>query len=537
MPIIDVERMKRSGQKFASGFTPGQKVGTALGVAVLVLGMFMFTKWTTAPDYAPLFTNLSSKDAGDITKALGTMGVGYKLADGGSTVMVPKANLYQTRVNLSSKGLPANTDGYALLDKQGITTSEFVQNVDYQRAVQTELANTIAAIHGISNATVNLTIPSQDPFVDATQQEAKASVLIDTGSVRLGAEQVQSIVHLVASAVKGLTPDGITVSDTNGNLLYSPGADATFASSQNLSRTLAYEATVKQQIEDMITRSLGPGHAAVVVNATLDFSQGTKESVTHQALVDKKGNPIQSDSQSHTIQYNGSGAASTGILGPTGVPLTGGNNTTPNSYKENSTSANNVIDTTDTKTSNSTPTVTAQSVSVTLDQSLVKAADVAKWQTQLAAAAGILAARGDTLVVQTMPMDKTIQKQAQTAFANATSPKAVATPLDLMGIIRYAVTLLIVGLVLFFAWRSVRKAQSALAPVRVPIDLAALEAANPIAYANELATNLGAELPQPERRSLEPSRSPIETEVVELIERQPEDVAQTLRSWLADRRA
>src|SRR5947209_99784 len=125
MPIVDVDRLKRSGQKFASGFTPGQKVISVLGVVGIVLAATAFMKWSSAPTYAPLFSNLSGKDAGAITSQLQTMGVKYQLADGGATVMVPQSKLYQARVALSAKGLPANSDSFALLDNSSITTSEF----------------------------------------------------------------------------------------------------------------------------------------------------------------------------------------------------------------------------------------------------------------------------------------------------------------------------------------------------------------------------------------------------------------------------
>jgi flagellar M-ring protein FliF len=248
MPIVDVDRLKRSGEKFASGFTPGQKVVSVLGAVALVFAMFAFTKWSATAEYAPLFSNLSGKDAGDITKALDSLGVKWKLADGGNTVLVPKADVYTARVSLSSKGLPANTDGYALLDQQGITTSEFTQRVDYQRAVQTELAKTITAIHGVSNATVNLALPPDTPFVGSDAVKAKASVQIDTGSSRLPDEQVQSIAHLVASAVKDLSTADISITDTNGNDLYSADAGGSFASAHNLSKQLAYQDSIQRQI-------------------------------------------------------------------------------------------------------------------------------------------------------------------------------------------------------------------------------------------------------------------------------------------------
>src|SRR3954468_10024845 len=257
MALLDVDRLKQGGQKFVTGFTPGQKVMSVLGIAGLAIAMFMFTKWSSKPNYAPLFSNLSAKDAGDITKALDGMKVPYQLTDGGATIEVPQKNLYKARVDLSSKGLPANSDGYALLDKAGITTSEFTQHVDYQRAVQTELANTIQAINGVHGATVNLALPSDDPFVGDTAPKATAAVQVDTGGVQMAPEQVQAIVHLVSSSVKDLSPEGITVSDTMGHLLYSSGQDGSFTSSQNMSRTLAYEDLVRTAVTQQLAAVLG----------------------------------------------------------------------------------------------------------------------------------------------------------------------------------------------------------------------------------------------------------------------------------------
>ena len=237
-------------------------------------------------------SNLSAEDAGSITNALSGMNVPYQLADGGATVLVPQANLYKARIDLATKGLPANSDGFALLDKAGITTSDFTQHVDYQRAVQTELANTIESISGVQSATVNLALPTEDPFVGDSQQNATAAVLINTGGVQMPQDNVQAIVHLVSASVENLSSSNITVSDTMGHLLYSGGQDSSFTSGQNMSETQSYEDGVRQQVLQQLNSVLGPGHAAVAVSATLDFTQGTSETTTNTPVVDKHGNPI-----------------------------------------------------------------------------------------------------------------------------------------------------------------------------------------------------------------------------------------------------
>jgi flagellar M-ring protein FliF len=540
MALIDVERLKRSGQKFASGFTPGQKVISVLGVVGVVLAGTMFLKWSSTPSYAPLFSNLSGKDAGDITNALDGMGVKYQLADGGKTVMVPQSQLYKTRVDLSAKGLPANSDSFALLDNAGITTSEFVQNVDYQRAVQAELSKTLEAIHGVNAATVNLTMPSDDPFVGADGQKATAAVQLDTGGVRIGSEQVQSIVHLVASSVKNLSPDGVTVTDTSGNLLYAPGSDDAFANSQNLSRTLAFESAKKAQIEDMLAKSLGPGHATVTVSADIDYAKGQTKRTTVTPVVDPKtGKQLVASDNSDVTKYTAPPSSNAGVLGIDGKPLATSNNG-PTTYSDEKHQVSNLVDSESTTADSPGGTIKRLTASVALDQRAVPAGAVRTYQNLIATALGIDATRKDALTVQRVPMDKQTVALAKKQFENATNPSSPTTPLDMLGMLRYVVTLLIVAIVLFLAWRSIKRAQLALGPMRVPLEYAALEAAGVgalgAAYAGELAATLGHELPAAEPRALEPARTSVEHDVVDLIERQPEDVAQTLRSWLADRR-
>jgi flagellar M-ring protein FliF len=502
-------------------------------------------KWSSTPTYAPLFSNLSGKDASDITTALDGMGVKWQLADGGKTVMVPESQLYKARIDLSAKGLPANSDSFALLDNVGITTSEFQQNVDYQRAVQDELSKTIGAIHGVNAATVTLTMPSDDPFVGPDGQKSTAAVQVDTGGVRLGDEQVQSIVHLVASSVKDLSPDGVTVTDTSGNLLYAPGSDASFTNSQNLSRTLAFEDAKKAQVEDMLAKSLGPGHATVTVSADIDYATGQTHTTTVTPVTDAKGNQLTATKDQDTTDYTAPPGNSTGILGPDGKPLAS-SSTGATKFKEDKSTSTNLVSTQDTTSDSPGGTVKRLTASVALDQKAVPAGKVATYQSLIAAALGIdTTTRSDSLTVERVPMDKASVALAQQQFHTATTPSTPATPLDMLGILRYVVTLLIIAIVLFLAWRSIKRAQLALGPMRVPLEYAALEAAGVGAlgagYAGELTSGMAHELPSGEAasatRALEPGRSNVEHEVVDLIERQPEDVAQTLRSWLADRRA
>src|SRR5215217_7885302 len=157
----------------------GQKVVIGLLVTGLLLGGFYFYSWITTPTQAPLFSNLASTDASAIVEELNAEGVTYTLADGGTTIMVANDAVYDLRLSMSGKGLPAGSDtGYALLDEQGVTTSQFQQQVQYQRAIEGELSNTLEALEGVRSAVVHVALPEDEVFV-TDQAEPTASVLLD----------------------------------------------------------------------------------------------------------------------------------------------------------------------------------------------------------------------------------------------------------------------------------------------------------------------------------------------------------------------
>lgn len=542
MPIVDVDRLKRGGQKFANGFTPGQKVLSVLAIAGLGLGIMAFTKWAATTDYAPLYSNLDSGDAADVTTELQAKGVKYKLSDGGGTILVPKNVVYQTRIDLSGKGLPSGGDGYALLDRKGgsITASEFSQRIDYQRAVQTELSNTIMEMDGVSAASVNITLPDDSPFVGSDEPKAKAAVLLDLGSVSLSAERTQAIVHLVSSSVADLSPDAVTVTDTQGNVYAAPGADDALSSNQNLARTSAYETAMAGKLEDMLARSLGAGHATVVVTADMNFDKAKEisESVTPE-LDPTTNQPLAVASETKDEEFNGPGGGSTGILGLDGTPLAP-TDSTPISYKNSEERLESMFDRVTTETERAGGEVEKLSVAVMVDEKVVPGGTAALTEL-ISTAAGIdTASRPDTITVQAVPFDEDVQKAVAAQLSGA---KGAAAQTQTLGLVRYVATLLIVALVLFFAWRSVKRAQLAMGPMRIPLDLTEFDAfGRPLAVSNtagELNSGLSeaiSSLPEPPR-ALEPQRSPVEQEITDLIERQPDEVAQTLRSWLADRRA
>src|SRR3954452_16920137 len=213
-----------------STISVGQKIVIGLLVVGLALGGFVFYRWITAPTMAPLFSNLASADASAIVDQLNTDGVSYTLADGGATIMVAQDVVNSERLVMSGKGLPASdSTGYSLLDQQGITTSEFQQQVTYQRALEGELSKTLEALDGVNSAVVHLALPKDEVFV-TEQGVPTASVLLDLApGTQLSGEQIQAVTNLVSSSVQDMDPEQVTVTDSTGQVLSAAGTGVSAA--------------------------------------------------------------------------------------------------------------------------------------------------------------------------------------------------------------------------------------------------------------------------------------------------------------------
>src|SRR5215207_8243544 len=249
----------------------GQKVVIGLLLTGLILGGFFFYSWITAPTQAPLFSNLASSDAAAITDELDAAGVTYELADGGTTIMVAKDSVYDLRLAMSGKGLPAGSDtGYALLDEQDITTSEFQQQVTYQRALEGELSKTLESLDGVRQAVVHVALPEDEVFV-TDQKEPTASVLLDLAAgTQLSGEQITAVTNLVSSSIQGMKPDQVTVTDSAGQVLSAAGSGS--ASAANDARSAVEqetEARLRDNAERVLESVVGPGKAVVSVRADM----------------------------------------------------------------------------------------------------------------------------------------------------------------------------------------------------------------------------------------------------------------------------
>lgn len=240
----------------------------AMSIAIIVL----IISWSQKEDYHVLYSNISQSDAGLIAQKLKEMKIPYR-ADS-SSISVPADKVYDIRLQLASQGLPQGGGvGFELFDKTNFGTTDFIQKLNYTRALQGELARTIMSLSEIEQCRVHLAMPQKSLF--AHEREAPtASVLLKLVNGRtLSQGQVQGIVHLVSSSVEGLSPKNVSIIDDRGELLTQKEGDIIGLSSSQLEYQHNYEKALETKVMDMLEPVVGKGKVKVKVSASIDFSR------------------------------------------------------------------------------------------------------------------------------------------------------------------------------------------------------------------------------------------------------------------------
>lgn len=535
-----VARGRQQLTQLLGGFSTGQKAVVGLAVLGSLTALLMFSSWAAKPSYAPLFTNLEAADASAITDKLASSKTPFQLGDGGRTVLVPRDRVYQVRLDMSAASLPAGgSPGYELLDKQGITTSEFRQRVDYQRALEGELSRTIQAIDGVQAATVHLVIPKEDLFADDASRPT-ASVLVKTKPGKdIGAGQAQAIVHLVSSSVEALAPDDVTVADSKGNILSASGqTGGRAAADARATATQTYEQQLSKSVQDMLAKVLGPGNAAVQVRADLDLDQTKRTTETFDTTNGDK--PINEAVANEVYAADGGAALPGGVLGIDATQGATTGATGKSSYTKGTATRNYAVGKTVEELTAAPGTVRRLSVAVLLN-SKAKGANPAKVQALVEAATGMSKARGDTIAVDAMAFDTSAATDAAKGLASAQSAEKMQS---MASMVRSAISVLLVLAVLFLLVRASRRTERVAVALPAGFGTGAIGMGEMAALASGEHAESGEPVAVAPTRVLPGLRAPgneqrlrVQHEIGDLIERQPEEVAQLLRSWLADRRA
>ena len=525
-----------NAKNFVSGFrtfSTGQKAVVIAVVVALLGGAVLFSRWASTPSYTPMFSNLSGTDANAMVEKLDADGVPYQLADNGATILVPADVVDSERLAMSGAGLPADTgSGYTLLTEQKVTTSEFMQQKTYQKVLQGELESTIESIDGVESAVVNLAIPQKDVFLDE-QDPTTASVLVKLRPGKeLSNDQVTSIVNLVSGGVEGMDPANVSVVDDKGNTLSTDGS----GSSAQQEKTSDYNASASADLQTFLESVYGKGNVKATVKATLNYDDKTESSTTYSQP--QEIDPLAEAKTEET--YEGTtGAAATGVLGPDNIAVPGGDAENGGGYAKKSETNNNAINKIDTVTKQAPGKLEKQTVSVVVNagaKGAAGAADVNQITQIVNQAAGIDATRGDSVSVVKTAFDDTAAAEAAAALAAADEADQQTTLIGYAKTAALGLLVLIMLVVILVAFRR-RKVETVDVLDVEPLQLGDItgldDELKEIAPVVERPVALEAAPVDPALEAAAARR----TEVVELVSRQPEEVAELLRGWLADRRS
>ncbi|MET0860811.1 MAG: flagellar basal-body MS-ring/collar protein FliF [Microbacterium sp.] len=445
MPKVLTTYYDRAKQ-VVSGFSLAQRTIAVIGIALLAMGAVALITWVTRPQMSPLFTGLSATDASAVVEQLKSAGVGYELTEGGATVLVPDDQVYAQRLAAAASGLPGDSsEGYTLLDEMGVTASEFQQSITYKRAIEGELASTIAAMNGITTASVQLAIPEESVFV-AERQKPTASVFVKTQSgSTLGDDQVQAIVHLTSASVAGMSPEDVAVTDQDGRVLSAVGGGPIGDASKQATE---HEARVAASVLQMLDTIVGPGNATVTVATNVANSTSERMEETYTA----PDGDLSSTEQTKTETYSGGGTGGAGVLGPDNIAVPG-NADGEGTYELEETTRANAVNKSTEKTVTPAGEVTRQSVSVALNRAGVTGVTPAQVEALVATAAGIDTERGDTVAVEFVEFSESGATAAQNALAQAEAERRAQFEQELLraaiigGSILLAAIALVVALV------------------------------------------------------------------------------------------
>ncbi|MEI7542215.1 MAG: flagellar basal-body MS-ring/collar protein FliF [bacterium] len=523
------ERIKTSWQ----GFNTNQRIMWISIPAAIIILATVIAIYSSAPNYMPLFSNLSSEDAGAIIKQLKDKKVPYKIEGGGKVITVPVKFLYDARLELATSGLPKGGGvGFEIFDKANLGVTDFTQRINYVRALEGELSRTIAAIDVIQEARVHLVLPKKELY-EESQKEPTASVVIKMRyEDKLTYDQTKSIVHLVASSVEGLSPVNVTIVDTKGeNLsdiikdeLTEDGTTNSFSkqlklTNQQIKIQKDFERDVKRRVESMLGRVLGANRTSVQVTVELNFDQVEKKDEVYEPIIGGKG--IIRSSKRNLESYTGAGVYPGGVPGTdSNIPgyksVLSGNS----QYSKSEATENYEITKREKHVVETVGAVKRLSVAVMVDN--LQPQQVSAIKNVVIAAAGLDLLRGDQVAVENLSFDNSAQKQQQNIEDTSNREKYMTTLLSL-GII--------IGILVFalFFLRSTLKPKAIREKLRRQIEMAA----NSSKAVEESDMPLEA-VPSAAELAEAQKRAEMKRQITKIARENPKIIVQLIKRWLTE---
>ena len=287
-------------------------ISLAVLVTATIGGLVVMTRWSGQPEFMPLYTHLSAEDAGEVVSRLREQKIPYQLARDGGTIQIPRERIYEIRLDFAAQGLPRGGGvGFEVFDNTKLGMTDFVQNINYQRALQGELSRTINGMSEVESSRVHIVMQPRSLFIE-DEEPATASVSLKIHHGKwLNADQIQGVIHLLSSSVPRLKPQNVTIVDQSGKLL--AGMDDQPTASKISSDQLVFqekkERLLEKSVLSMLEQVLGKDKAIVRVSCDLNFVQ--------QEKTEEKYLP---ENQVVRSEQSSSERSSQTATGPAGVP-------------------------------------------------------------------------------------------------------------------------------------------------------------------------------------------------------------------------
>lgn len=426
-----MEAWRQRFQELWNRYTTRQRYIFLGVIAAILLAIFGISFWYgSKPDFVPLYTNLETKDAGDVVNSLKESGVQYQITETkrGSTIYVPATQVHDVRLELATAGLPRGNKGFELFDDSKLGVTEFQNKVNYLQALQGELTRTIEQIDVVQQARVHIVLP-EDSLYKKNEKPATASIMLMLiPDMQITPDEVKGIVNLVSHSVQGLVPENVTVVDEAGHILNEQMDDDIMKRQRtNLQTLTQIEMTrqVRDQIQDniqtLLDNTLGEGNAFARVSVELDFDTRSIDRQTFTPVVDESG--IIRSQQDISETYDGQSNAAGGAAGAQGnIPgyVAEGGNSSNSNYERKESTKNYEVNEENQKVTSSPGSIKRLTVAVLVNDT-VTALQQESLLRAVTSAAGINEDRGDTISVEPLPfnMEKRERELAETAAEKA----------------------------------------------------------------------------------------------------------------------
>jgi flagellar M-ring protein FliF len=483
-----------------------------VAVGVFVLGVFLslvLLGLLSRTEYQVLFSGLGAEDAGAVVSALQERGTSYQITEGGTTILVPEADVFEARIALATSGVPTGgVVGFEIFNTTRLGETEADRQLRYQWALQGELTRTIRQINEVADARIHIVLPKRSLFVQESQS-ATASVLLQLNpGAQLTSGQVRAVANLVATSVEGLTPENVTIVDSRGTVLNSASMmDLGSQVSDRFEMQWLFEQQLENSIVAMLERIHGFGNVVARVNAVMDFAQLEQYNETFTPI--NRGEGLVRSTQTFEESYRGTSTGAGGVPGvdsnvPGYVFLEEGGGTTEWDRSEGTT--NYELNRTETWTTTLPGEITNLAVSVWINGDLTPL-QLASVEESVSRATGLRLERGDSVYVASVPFEVS-------PFIDELPPVAFATGVPIYWVIALGVLLLLA--VLFLVLRK-RPPQISEVPVAAALDIIVDD-----------------EMPERELTAEEKERLTMRRQIEKLAEDKPEEVASLMRGWLID---